>query len=84
MSDISADLRSSQPGGSRRPMTITLPDGVGNRIAVEANQQRWGGNLGGGMFAYYNRFGVRGDVRWYRSSGGGEVLNSDTFADDAA
>ena len=63
---------------------FTLPDGVGNRIAVKANQQRWGGDLGGGMFAYYNRFGVRGDVRWYRSSGGGEILNSDTFADDAA
>ena len=27
MSDISADLRSSQPGGSRHPVTITLPDG---------------------------------------------------------
>ena len=27
MSDISADLRSSQPGGSRRPVAITLPDG---------------------------------------------------------
>jgi hypothetical protein len=63
---------------------FTLPDDVGNRIAVEADQQRWGGNLGGGMFAYYNRFGVRGDVRWYRSSGGGDILNSDTFADDAA
>src|SRR4051812_18887276 len=27
MSDISADLQSSQPGGSRRPVAITLPDG---------------------------------------------------------
>src|SRR5689334_19471358 len=27
MSDISADLRSPQPGGSRRPVAITLPDG---------------------------------------------------------
>jgi hypothetical protein len=63
---------------------FTLPDGVGNRIAVEAHEQRWGGNLGGGMFAYVNRFGVRGDVRWYRSSGGNDILNDNTLADDAA
>jgi hypothetical protein len=36
------------------------------------------------MFAYVNRFGVRGDVRWYRSSGGNDILNDNTLADDAA
>src|SRR5262245_5021278 len=47
---------------------FTLPDGVGNRIEVQDNDHRFGGNLGGGMFAYVNRFGVRGDVRWFRAS----------------
>jgi len=55
----------------------------GTRSTVEANEQRWGGNLGGGMFAYVNHFGVRGDVRWFRSSGGNS-LNGTTLADDAA
>ncbi len=47
---------------------LELPDGAGNRINVEDNDHRFGGNLGGGMFAYLNRFGVRGDVRWFRTS----------------
>jgi len=47
---------------------FTVPDGAGNRIVVEDNDHRFGGNLGGGIFAYANRFGVRGDVRWFRTS----------------
>ena len=61
-----------------------VADATGNRTAVEANQQRWGGNLGAGIFAYASRFGVRGDVRWFRSSGGNDILNSNTPAENAA
>ena len=71
--------------GIRNADFFTVAAADGTRSTVEVNKQRWGGNLGGGMFAYVNRFGVRGDVRWFRSSGGSnDVLNSDTLADAAA
>jgi len=63
---------------------FTLADVNGNRSTVEANQQRWGGNLGAGIFAYVNRFGVRGDVRWFRASGGDNFSNSNTPAENTA
>jgi hypothetical protein len=63
---------------------FTVADATGNRSTVSADDQRWGGNLGAGIFAYVNRFGVRGDVRWYRSSGGNNILNSNTPEDNAA
>ena len=63
---------------------FTVADATGNRTTVSGDDQRWGGNLGGGVFAYVNRFGVRGDVRWFRSSGGNNILNSNTPEDNAA
>ena len=63
---------------------FTVADANGNRSTVSADDQRWGGNLGGGVFAYVSRFGVRGDVRWFRSSGGNNILNSNTPEDNAA
>jgi hypothetical protein len=62
---------------------FTLPDVNGNRSTVSSDQTRWGGNIGGGMLAYANRFGVRGDVRWFQASSG-ENLNSNTPADNVA
>jgi hypothetical protein len=63
---------------------FTLADVNGNRSSVEANEQRWGGNIGAGMFAYVSRFGVRGDVRWFRSSGGDNFSNNRTPQENAA
>jgi hypothetical protein len=63
---------------------FTPADINGDRSTVEANQQRWGGNFGAGIFAYVSRFGVRGDVRWFRASGGDNVSNSNTPAENTA
>jgi len=56
----------------------TPPDKNGNTITTNANDSRWGGNLGGGMNAYVGRWGVRGDVRWYQASGGTGFSGNDT------
>jgi hypothetical protein len=61
---------------------FALPDGVGNRVQVESNENRWGANLGGGAYAYVNRFGVRGDVRWFKASGSSnDIFDANTPAD---
>ena len=62
---------------------FTLADVNGNRATVESNKNRWGGDIGAGVLAYANRFGVRGDVRWFRASSG-DNLSNNTLADNAA
>ena len=51
-----------------RADVFTLPDINGNVSTVSSNEHRWGSDLGGGIFAFANRWGVRGDVRWFRAS----------------
>ena len=63
---------------------FTLANGNGSTSTAEANQQRWGGNIGGGILAYVSRFGVRGDVRWFQASGGDNFSNSRTPAENVA
>ena len=62
---------------------FTLADVNGNRATVESNKNRWGGDIGAGLLAYANRFGVRGDVRWFRASSGDNVSNN-SLADNEA
>ena len=53
---------------------FTLPDVNGNRSTVSADQSRWGYDIGGGIMAFADRrWGVRGDVRYFRGS------SNDTF-----
>jgi hypothetical protein len=37
-------------------------------IATNANQNTWGGNIGGGFMAFAGKVGFRADVRYYRAS----------------
>ena len=50
---------------------------------MESNKNRWGGDIGAGLLAYANRFGVHGDVRWFRASSGDNVSNN-SLADNEA
>src|SRR5262245_61536542 len=63
---------------SLRGDVATPPDKTGNTVTTNANDSRWGGNLGGGMNAYVGRWGVRGDVRWFQASGGTGFSGNDT------
>ena len=40
----------------------------GNVISVSTNQKQWGSDIGGGIMAFADRWGVRGDVRYFRAS----------------
>jgi len=60
--------------GVRGGDLFTLPDINGNRNTVSADQNRFGWNLGGGATAFADRWGVRGDIRYYKAS------TNDTFA----
>jgi hypothetical protein len=44
---------------------LSEPDGA---FAVEADQFGW--NIGGGVIAFKNNVGVRGDIRYFRGAGG--------------
>jgi opacity protein-like surface antigen len=56
---------------------FTLPDINGNRSTITADRSRWGYDIGGGIMAFADRrWGVRGDVRYFRGS------SDDTFIDD--
>jgi hypothetical protein len=37
---------------------------------------RWGSNIGGGVMAFANKFGVRGDLRYYHASSANEFSGS--------
>jgi hypothetical protein len=55
---------------------FTLADINGNRNTVSTNRTQWGSDLGGGMVAYAGRWGVRGDVRYFKAS------TNNTFSSD--
>jgi len=63
---------------------FTAPAANGTRTVVSADTTRWGGNLGGGFLGYVSRFGVRGDVRYFRASGGDNFSNNRTVEENAA
>ena len=51
----------------------TRPDINGNRSTVSTDRSRWGSNIGFGMLAFAEqRWGVRGDVRYFRASSNDE------------
>ena len=57
---------------------IFTPLGVnGSADTINVNEKKWGGNIGAGMFAFADRWGVRGDVRWFRA-GSDDTLDSTT------
>ena len=56
---------------------LTLPDINGNRDTISASRSRWGYDIGGGVMAFADRrWGIRGDVRYFRGS------SNDTFIND--
>jgi hypothetical protein len=68
--------------------TITGPLGntalVTTLDTVNTNQSKFGTDLGAGFFAFADRWGIRGDIRHYRSStfDQDKLQNGPTFADD--
>jgi hypothetical protein len=68
--------------------TITGPLGntalVTTSDTVNTNQSKFGTDIGFGFFAFADRWGIRGDVRHYRSSTFDQekLENGPTFADD--
>ena len=57
---------------------FTPPDADGNRSTVSADRSRWGYDIGGGVMAFADRrFGVRGDVRYFRGSSNDTLLDLD-------
>jgi hypothetical protein len=58
---------------------------IGNPLngATSSNQVKFGGNIGGGVMAFSGRFGIRGDVRYYRAATDDdpvEAISADTIA----
>jgi hypothetical protein len=64
-----------------RSDVLTGFDINGNQITTSTNQARWGSNIGGGILAFADRFGVRGDVRYFRASTK-NTFTSDNTADN--
>jgi hypothetical protein len=64
-----------------RADVLTGFDINGNQISNSTNTQRWGGDIGGGMMAFANRWGVRGDVRYFRASSNNSI-STDQSVDD--
>jgi hypothetical protein len=48
-------------------MRVDLFDVLGNPFS--SNESRFGVNVGGGVMAFADRFGVRADIRYYRATG---------------
>jgi hypothetical protein len=48
----------------------------GNVTTASTNQNQWGSDFGGGIMAFADRWGVRGDIRYFRAS------TDDTFRSD--
>jgi hypothetical protein len=76
---------------SMRSSTFTVVGATtltGNPIltldTVNTTQTKFGTDIGAGFFAFANRWGIRGDIRHYRSSTFDEdkLHNGPTFADD--
>jgi len=61
-----------------RADVLTGFDINGNQISNSTNTQRWGGDIGGGIMAFANRWGVRGDVRYFRASSNDSFSNNDS------
>ena len=58
---------------------FTLPDVNGNRSTVSADQSRWGYDIGGGIMAFADRrWGIRGDVRYFRGSSNNTFTSDET------
>jgi len=64
-----------------RADVVTGFDANGSQITSSATQARWGSNIGGGMMAFANRWGVRGDVRYFRASTN-DAFSSNQSAED--
>jgi hypothetical protein len=61
---------------------LTGFDVNGNQITSSSNQAQWGSNIGGGIMAFANRWGVRGDVRYFRASTNNDTFSSNDPVDD--
>jgi hypothetical protein len=62
-------------------MRVDLFDVFGNPFG--SNESRFGGNIGGGVMAFADRFGVRADIRYYRATGDDnfeDLLTGDSIA----
>jgi len=64
-----------------RTNVFTLPDNNGNVTANSVNSNRWGGDVGGGMMVFADRWGVRGDVRWFRASTNNNISTDNTLGE---
>jgi outer membrane protein W len=64
-----------------RTNVFTLPDNNGIVTANSVNSNRWGGDVGGGMMVFADRWGVRGDVRWFRASTNNNISTDNTLGE---
>jgi hypothetical protein len=62
-----------------RGNAFTLPDANGVISTESVHNNRWGSDIGGGMMVFGGKWGVRGDVRWFRASTNNNIdLNNTT------
>jgi len=64
-----------------RASVITPPDANGESAIDSVNSNRLGSDIGVGMLAFTGRWGMRGDVRWFRATTNNNVSAGNTFGE---
>ena len=64
-----------------RASVFNPPDANGVVVSDSVNSNRVGTDIGLGMLAFAGRFGVRGDVRWFRATTDNNVSTTNTFSE---
>lgn len=62
--------------------SVFNPPDINDVVTTDSvNSNRWGSDVGAGMMVFGDRWGVRGDVRWFRASTNNNISTDNTFSE---